>query len=117
METAFLEPPRHHTSIKEKAKGSQPCANPRETLIGKLVAKCPPQVEGGIRVLRRRLSLPKGIAVGRVPATHRVPLDVRLLKNGSLKIALHLYLCVGAQIKTAYGKNWSFPREKRRLVP
>lgn len=52
LETAFLEPPWHHTGIKERGKGHQSCANPGEILIGKWIEKCPPQVEGGKGCLR-----------------------------------------------------------------
>lgn len=51
MEIAFLEPPWPHTGIKERAKGPQPCGNPRENLIGKLKEDFPLRVEEGKRCL------------------------------------------------------------------
>lgn len=90
METAFLEPPQHPTGIKKKGKEAQPCAIPGEMLTGELTEKCLPQVEGGKRCLLQQHPFPQTLLRKAVFAMRAVPLDDRLLKNGSLKIALHL---------------------------
>jgi len=86
MERALLEPPRHPTGIKERAKH---CASPGEMLIGKLMEKCPSHSEEDSSASSNCL-LPKATTAESSISNARVLLDDRLLKNGLLKIALHL---------------------------
>lgn len=86
MERALLEPPRHPTGIKERAKH---CASPGEMLIGKLMEKCPSRCEEDSSASSNCL-LPKATTAESSISNARVLLDDRLLKNGLLKIALHL---------------------------
>lgn len=86
MERALFEPPQHPTGIKERAKH---CASPREMLLGKLMVKCPSRCEEDSGAFSNCL-LPQAMTAESSTSNAHVLLDDRLLKNGLLKIALHL---------------------------
>lgn len=86
-ETAFLEAPRHPTATKEMAKKPSTVPTPGKCWRGNWQRNVFP---------RRREENDASSSGTAVFARRAVPLADSLLKNGSLKIALHLELCLEA---------------------